>query len=155
MNTVPDSKVHWANMGPIWGRQDPGGPHVGPTPWSLLSGVWFILQGTRMLLEKKQKTFSDRLVSSVAVRIAIPQCITLGLLATFMTFIFNSNHCSCLYAPLGKYENGYVLGTQQWRDSENESCCLIDYSQERIQIVTRHHYWLVIWFSPIQSQIII
>ena len=27
---VPDSKVRGANMGPIWGRQDPGGPHVGP-----------------------------------------------------------------------------------------------------------------------------
>ena len=26
----PDSKVHGANMGPIWGRQDPGGSHVGP-----------------------------------------------------------------------------------------------------------------------------
>ena len=26
----PDSKVHGTNMGPIWGRQDPGGPHVGP-----------------------------------------------------------------------------------------------------------------------------
>ena len=26
----PDSKVHGANMGPIWGRQDRGGPHVGP-----------------------------------------------------------------------------------------------------------------------------
>ena len=26
---VPDSKVHGANMGPIWGLQDPGGPHVG------------------------------------------------------------------------------------------------------------------------------
>ena len=25
----PDSKVHGANMGPIWDRQDPGGPHVG------------------------------------------------------------------------------------------------------------------------------
>ena len=25
----PDSKVLEANMGPIWGRQDPGGPHVG------------------------------------------------------------------------------------------------------------------------------
>ena len=28
---IPDtfcSKVHGANMGPIWGRQDPGGPHV-------------------------------------------------------------------------------------------------------------------------------
>ena len=26
----PDSNAHGANMGPIWGRQDPGGPHVGP-----------------------------------------------------------------------------------------------------------------------------
>ena len=24
-----DSKVHGANMGPTWGRQDPGGSHVG------------------------------------------------------------------------------------------------------------------------------
>ena len=30
MRQYPDSKVHAANMGPIWGRQDPGGPHVGP-----------------------------------------------------------------------------------------------------------------------------
>ena len=27
---VPYSKVHGANMGPIWGRQDPDRPHVGP-----------------------------------------------------------------------------------------------------------------------------
>ena len=32
----PDSKVYGTNMGPIWDRQDPGGPHVGP--WTLLSG---------------------------------------------------------------------------------------------------------------------
>ena len=25
--TYPDSKVHGANMRPIWSRQDPGGPH--------------------------------------------------------------------------------------------------------------------------------
>ena len=25
-----DSKGHGANMGPIWGRQDPEGPHAGP-----------------------------------------------------------------------------------------------------------------------------
>ena len=30
VQTYPDSKVHGANMGPIWGRQGPGGPHVGP-----------------------------------------------------------------------------------------------------------------------------
>ena len=31
----PDSKVHGANMGPTWGRQDPGGPHVGPMNFAL------------------------------------------------------------------------------------------------------------------------
>ena len=31
----PDSKVHGANMGPIWGRQDPGGPHVGPKNFAI------------------------------------------------------------------------------------------------------------------------
>ena len=33
----PDSKVHGANMGPIWGRQDPGGPYVGPVKFA----IWF------------------------------------------------------------------------------------------------------------------
>ena len=27
---MPNSKVDGTNMGPIWGRQDPGGPHDGP-----------------------------------------------------------------------------------------------------------------------------
>ena len=26
----PNSNIHGANMGPTWGRQDPGGSHVGP-----------------------------------------------------------------------------------------------------------------------------
>ena len=30
VDIIPDRRVHGANMGPIWGRQDPGGPHVGP-----------------------------------------------------------------------------------------------------------------------------
>ena len=29
-HAFPESKVHGVNMGPIWGRQDPGGPHVDP-----------------------------------------------------------------------------------------------------------------------------
>ena len=32
----PYSKIHGANMGPIWGRQDPGGSHVGP----MNSAIW-------------------------------------------------------------------------------------------------------------------
>ena len=39
----PDSKVHGTYMGPTWGWQDPGGPHVGPmilAIWEdILSGV--------------------------------------------------------------------------------------------------------------------
>ena len=31
----PDTKVNGANMGPIWGRQDPGGLHVGPMDFAI------------------------------------------------------------------------------------------------------------------------
>ena len=34
-NALHDSKVRGANMGPIWGRQDPGGPHVGPMNFAI------------------------------------------------------------------------------------------------------------------------
>ena len=34
--TIPDSKVHGAIMGPIWGRQDPDRPHVGPMNLAIL-----------------------------------------------------------------------------------------------------------------------
>ena len=30
-----DSKVHGANMAPIWGRQDPGGLHTGPMNFAI------------------------------------------------------------------------------------------------------------------------
>ena len=34
---IPDSKVHGANMGPSWGRQDPelGGPHIDPVNFAV------------------------------------------------------------------------------------------------------------------------
>ena len=31
----PDSKVHGDNMGPIWSRYDPGGPHDGPMNFAI------------------------------------------------------------------------------------------------------------------------
>ena len=30
-----ESMVHGANMGPIWDRQDQGGPHVGPMNFAI------------------------------------------------------------------------------------------------------------------------
>ena len=40
--TNPDSKVRGAKMGPIWGRQAPGGPHVGPVNLAIWEG-WDLL----------------------------------------------------------------------------------------------------------------
>ena len=32
---IPESKVHGTNVGPSWGRQDQGGPHVGPMNFAI------------------------------------------------------------------------------------------------------------------------
>ena len=32
---IPDSKVHGANKGPIYGRQHPGGSHAGPMNYAI------------------------------------------------------------------------------------------------------------------------
>ena len=40
----PDSRVHGANMEPIWGRQDPGGPHVGPMNLVIWVGLVLIMR---------------------------------------------------------------------------------------------------------------
>ena len=41
--THPDNKDRGANMGPIWGRHDPAGPHVGPMNlaiWAIMNKSW-------------------------------------------------------------------------------------------------------------------
>ena len=40
-----NSKVHGANMGPFWGRKDPGGPHV----VSMNFAIWDKLDGSRFI----------------------------------------------------------------------------------------------------------
>ena len=35
LSNFPNNKIHGANMGPIWGGQDPGGPHVGPMNFAI------------------------------------------------------------------------------------------------------------------------
>ena len=39
VQVMADSKVYGANMGPNWGRQDPGGPHVGPMNLVIWDGL--------------------------------------------------------------------------------------------------------------------
>ena len=49
----PDSKVHGANVGPIWGRQDPGGPHVGSMNFAIWEGL---MEQKRLMLAVQNKT---------------------------------------------------------------------------------------------------
>ena len=43
-NHNPDSKVHGTNMGPIWGRQDPVGPHAGPMNFAILVTLFIFVK---------------------------------------------------------------------------------------------------------------
>ena len=57
----PDSKVHGTNMGPIWGRQDPGGPHVGPMKfaiWVYESQNWTIIGLYNFSSDIRQQTIT-------------------------------------------------------------------------------------------------
>ena len=67
----PNSKVHGANMGPISGRQDPGGPHVGPMNFGIwvglpseLSCYWYLGQhvkhGEQKYISKMIAALQDR-----------------------------------------------------------------------------------------------
>ena len=35
----PNNKIHGANMGPIWGQRNPGGPHVGPMNFAIWAAI--------------------------------------------------------------------------------------------------------------------
>ena len=52
LTVIPDSKVHGANMGPIWGRQEPGGPHVGPMNFAIWDD-WLLARVKYMPLDYK------------------------------------------------------------------------------------------------------
>ena len=61
-SSYPDNKVHGVNMGPIWGRQDPGGPHVGPMNFDIRVG-WLKNPGgpliDRLIYMNDEKLFSQ------------------------------------------------------------------------------------------------
>ena len=59
----PDSNVHGANIGPTWGRQDPGEPHVGPMNfaiWVMRDIVWVIVDKMKLQLIKEAHSISKR-----------------------------------------------------------------------------------------------
>ena len=53
-SNTPDSKIYGANMGPTWGRKDPGGPHVGP----MNLAIWDPQQGENIILSIETESLS-------------------------------------------------------------------------------------------------
>ena len=56
LDTLILSKVHAANMGPIWGRKDPGGSLL--APWTLLSG--YFKEKDLYIIQSKHHGFQTR-----------------------------------------------------------------------------------------------
>ena len=103
-HSYSDGKVHGANMGSIWGRQDPGGPHVGPMNlaiwratrmffemcfgsvfvlvWSFGQHMkiwpWCSVQNVEVTVandrRQRQMAFSNKELASIFVSISIVQC---------------------------------------------------------------------------------
>ena len=94
---IPDSKVHGANMGPIWGRQDPGGPHV-LAPWTLLSGmIWncmsFVKHKQRLKINLEKFFVSSVICHNSAQDHSTYACQiadTLSLVISKLCFLFDS-----------------------------------------------------------------
>ena len=84
----PDSKAHGANMGPIWGRQDPGGPHVGP----MNLAIWDYTQNAGR--------FSRNLVTK---RLRVDQ--ETHLLTWISNHTLSNVQCEIAY-PLSNFNNG-------------------------------------------------
>ena len=80
-HNCPDSKVCGANMGPIWGRQGPGGPHVGP----MNLAIWVVIQISCLNLNKKLRvvkmpTLSSQVVMTIS---AATSNNKVGIMTTF------------------------------------------------------------------------
>ena len=73
----PDSKVHGANMGPIWGRQDPCGPHVGPINFA----IWVVNSSNEYWIWLLTRQIEDAVWD---IRIALSIIVCSDLLKTFI-----------------------------------------------------------------------
>ena len=97
----PDNKVHGANMGPIWGRQDPGGPNVGPMNFA----TW-----GRMLLIIKM--LSNDFLSDVVSRQAVLYHINDHVVSIYSRRVSKCwKNCGNII-PVPEYNQGFLFYQQ-------------------------------------------
>ena len=75
----PDSKVHGAYMGPTWGQQNPGGPHVDPMSLAIFEDMPSISLAKLRLLDRSLKNqihnviniFTNKKLTAISLTITI------------------------------------------------------------------------------------
>ena len=73
---IPDSKVHGANLGPICGRQDPGGPDVGPMNFAIWFALYYRIANTLELRLSCTKPSISDLNSQLLIHNGISSVVT-------------------------------------------------------------------------------
>ena len=101
-NGYPNSKVHGANMGPIWGRQDPGGPHAGPMNFAIW--VPFACGFQNLLCCCPRRSFRRVCVTNQQTTRSTragcpPDCAWIFDVSAIVLFFRNRNYCSKLLIP--------------------------------------------------------
>ena len=65
---IPDCKVHGAYMGPIWDRQDPDGPHVGPMNFAIWDAISSRSQACALALHTSAIFYDKKAIAIVMIR---------------------------------------------------------------------------------------
>ena len=92
-----DNKVHGAYMEPTWGRQDPGGPHVGPmilAIWDEFTTIIVTLLLQRLFLSENIRWVMD---SMLATALGGERCLRdFGALGSKM----HASQCTAIYSEV-------------------------------------------------------
>ena len=86
--STPDSKVRGANMGPIWDRQGPGGPHVGPMNFAICDILVLRMPFSFLMFKLKKEPhiqFRDRRYANRSTVLLWSTCIFFSSCGCFST----------------------------------------------------------------------
>ena len=119
------AKFNGANMWPIWGRQDPDGPHVGPMNLAIRAVVW----DTMMLMWCHWDDIGCRSLA-----------LLINLAKFSMIFIFPS----ILYDLVDIIQNG------QWENKKFNDC-LCDFCSWGFEAEVINHFYPICWLSSLSS----
>ena len=114
MLTTPDSKVHGANMGPIWGRHDPGEPHVGPMNFAIWDSALSIYRGHFSSYNSQKKFYHCN-------------CCAVCTIVSYITAIYREYRASCCtyfcvnHLAIGKFESHWLLQMTSFKMADDIS----------------------------------